>query len=71
MPGKRFSFLRLWMTQVLLCLFGPLVGHISPILCNFWFQTVLLLISGKNGVMDLIYGGYSLFGSCTHNKNTQ
>lgn len=27
-----------------------------PILFNFCFQTV---ISGKDGVMDLIYGGYS------------
>lgn len=27
-----------------------------PILFNFWFQTV---ISGKDGVMYLIYGGYS------------
>jgi hypothetical protein len=25
----------------------------------FFFQTALILISGKDGVMDLIYGGYS------------
>jgi hypothetical protein len=39
-----------------LCLFWAL-GGIFP--CNFFFQTALILISGKDGVMDLIYGGYS------------
>lgn len=56
MPGKTIFLLHLWMTHVLLCLFWTLGRHISPILFSFWFQTV---ISGKDGVMDLIYGGYS------------
>lgn len=29
------------------------------VIFDFCFQTALLLISGKDGVMDLIYGGYS------------
>lgn len=59
MPGKMTFFLHLWMTYVLLCLLWALGKHISPIIFNFWLQTALLLISGKDGVMDLIYGGYS------------
>lgn len=59
MPGKTIFILHLGMTHVLLCLCWPPGRHISPILFNFWFQTVLLLISGKDGVMDLIYEGYN------------
>jgi hypothetical protein len=33
--------------------------HISRFFSTFCFQTALILISGKDGVMDLIYGGYS------------
>jgi hypothetical protein len=41
-----------------LCLFWAL-GGIFPWFFSTFFQTALILISGKDGVMDLIYGGYS------------
>jgi hypothetical protein len=43
------------MTYVRYVYFGPSVVYFPAT----FFQTALILISGKDGVMDLIYGGYS------------